>query len=94
MEGRDQTDPLTRAPDGFDTGPRAAQPPEPCLSGAGGWQHCVSDGLHVPGVGPAAATEDGDRRVLRPQPQVIGGQLHPIAASPPASEAIPLAKPP
>jgi hypothetical protein len=52
---------------------------EPHLSCAGGWPDYVSDGLHVPRVGSAAATEDGDRRVLRPQPQVIDGQLHRVA---------------
>jgi hypothetical protein len=31
---------------------------------ADGWQECVCDGLYVPRVGAAAATDDGDRRVL------------------------------
>jgi len=45
------------------------------LSHADGWQECVCDGLHVPRVGAAAATDDGDRRVLRAQPHVVTGQL-------------------
>jgi hypothetical protein len=35
--------------------------------------------LDVPRIGAAAAAKDGDRRVLHPQLQVIGGQLHRVA---------------